>query len=124
MKIPPELIPIIEEMLYEFMDNRLDVCLVPSQDENCAKDGGMIRVATTQNPEWYQEMCFEFPRPGRGGRKKKPRTIVKRIETIKLINRLIKLRKSESKYAPYVIWEAERRLESYSPNIDLKVAPF
>lgn len=118
MLVTSELIPILEEILYEFMDSKPEVCLIPSKIESCAKDGGMIRVATIQNPGWYKNMCLDFPRPGRGGKKKNPRTIIKRKETIRLIERLVKHKNSKSKYASYVTGEALRRFEIYSGNIE------
>lgn len=116
MKINPELIPILEEILFEFMGSKPEICLVPSNDENCAKDGGMIRVPTTVNPEWYQRMCKDFPPVNWKQYKKfrkKQRTIVKRKDTVKNIKLLIKNLESSSKYAPYIIDEAQHRLELY-----------
>ena len=89
MKVNPELVEILEEILFEFMGSKPEICLVPSGDPNIASDGGMIRVPTTVNPEWYQRMCKDFPRPSQPSNpvafKKKPRTIVKRKDTIKNI---------------------------------------
>lgn len=112
-----ELLPIIEEMLSEFMESKPDTIKVPSNTH----EGSWNRVTTTFNPEWYRGMCSDFPRGydrhnKKGPNKKKPRTIVKRKETIFLMERLIKNKKSESKYASYIIGEAERRLEIYSGN--------
>jgi hypothetical protein len=81
-------------------------------------EGSFNLVPTVTNPEWYRKMCGDFPRPGRGGQKKKPRTIVKRRHTLEVFHLLLKNRKSESKYASYIIDEAQRRLESYSPGED------
>lgn len=114
MRIDSQLVPFLEEMLYEFQDSRLEVCLVPSNDPETAADGGKTRACTGQNPLWYQRMCKEFPpvnwkqyRPGR----KKQRTIVKRRDTINNIRCLIKNLRSSSKYAPYIVDEAQHRLE-------------
>jgi len=113
----PELSPIIEEMLFEFMGSKPEICLIPSKDENCAKDGGMIRVATIVNPKWYQEMCADFPPvnwKNYNPHRKKQRTIVKRKDIVALMERILKNGESSSKYASYIIGEAERRLEIYS----------
>lgn len=120
MKVKTELVPILEEILFEFQTSKPEICLIPSKNESCAKDGGMIRVATISNPQWYRRMCSCFPRSGSGGRKKNPRTIVKRKGTEKNIKLLIKNLKSSSKYAPYIISEAQYRLELYQRVGDIK----
>lgn len=117
MKVDPELIPIIEEMLFEFMASKPDTIKVPSRTH----EGSWNRITTTFNPEWYRGMCSDFLRGydkhnRKGPNKKKPRTIVKRKETVLLMNRLIKNIESKSKYASYILGEAERRLEIYSGN--------
>lgn len=117
MKVDPELIPIIEEMLFEFMGSKPDTIKVPSRTH----EGSWNRITTTFNPEWYRGMCSDFPRGygkhnRKGPNKKKPRTIVKRKEAIILMERLIRNMESKSKYASYVLGEAERRLEIYSGN--------
>lgn len=115
MKINPKLIPIIEEILSEFMESKPDTIKVPSKTH----EGSWNRITTTFNPEWYRDMCKDFPRGydkhnRKGPNKKKPRTIVKRKETILLMERLIKNMESKSKYTSYIAGEAERRLEAYS----------
>lgn len=128
MKVDPDLIQIIEEMLYEFETNKPEVCLVPSQDENCAEYGGMIRVATTQNPEWYRNMCGDFPRPVQPSQPREKsenkRTVIKRKDTVSIFNRLLEYGGSKSKYAGYIIGEAQRRLESYSHKPEKSEVPF
>ena len=110
-QINPDLIPVIEEMLYEFIESKPETYLVPSRHEDCAKDGGMIRAAMVRNPEWYRNMCADFIRPPKIKRrlKKHPRTRVKRKHTIAVIELIIKNGGSTSKYAPYIIEEAKRR---------------
>ena len=115
MKVDPELITIIEEMLFEFMGSKPDTIKVPSRTHK----GSWNRITTTFNPEWYRGMCSDFPRGydkhnRKGPNKKKPRTIVKRKETIFLMERLIRNMESKSKYASYIVGEAERRFEIYS----------
>lgn len=112
--ITQDLIPILEEMLYELSTNRLETCLVPSRIESYRDSGGMIRVSTSNNPKWYKDLCDLFPdsRP-KGRNKKKPRTIVKRKHILKLLDCLIRNHKSPSKYAHHIIDEAKRRNEFY-----------
>jgi hypothetical protein len=115
LTVNTELIPFLEEMMYEFMDQKLEVCLIPPKEQEWEDRGTMHRVATSVNPEWYQKMCAEFPRPVQPSQPVekgiKKRTIVKRRDTVKLFERLLKYLKSKSKYAPYLIDEAQRRLE-------------
>ena len=115
--INENLIPFIKEMLYELEENRLKVCLVPSEDEQCAKDGGMIRAATSINPVWYQELCAMYPpmnwKKGNGFNKKKKRTILKRYNILQILRRMIKYKKSKSMHAEYLLDIAKDRKESY-----------
>lgn len=82
-----------DEMEYR----RLEVILIPSKNHECAIRGGCIRVAINTNPEWYQELCSSYPRPDC---KKwyKTRTIIKRANIIKLLDRLLAGQKINSKY--------------------------
>lgn len=111
LTINTELIPFLEEMMYEFIDQRLEVVKIRSQTH----EGSFNRAVSGINPEWYQRMCADFPRPIQPSQPRekriKKRTIVKRKDTIKLFNRLIKFCKSKSKYAPYLVDEAQRRLD-------------
>ena len=56
MKIPEYLIQYLDEMLYELYTERLEVCLIPSTDKECAANGGMIRACCNSNPDWYQNL--------------------------------------------------------------------
>lgn len=69
-------------MLQELLDHRLESCVLPS------KFGGYYRVLISQNCEWYQELCrrHEYPRK----RYPKPRTMIRRRETIAALRRMIK----------------------------------
>ena len=49
-----------ERMLSELEGSRLEVCLIPSRDPDCAMRGGMIRAVQESNPEWYQDFCAQF----------------------------------------------------------------
>ncbi len=109
--LTPELADTIEEMMWELMDNKPQTDKIRSPTH----EGSFNRVPTVTNPEWYQKMCAAFPRPDRGGQKKKPRTVVKRRHILEVFRVLLKNGKSKSKYAGYITDEAQRRLESYSP---------
>lgn len=120
--ITDDQIPILEEILWEFEGSSPEVCLIPSKDEACAKDGGMIRVATISNPEWYKKMCADFPRKAQPSQLREKRfnkrTIIKRIGTARIIRTLIKYRESKSKYAPYIIDEMDRRIEMHEDQFE------
>ena len=112
MKVRHELIPYIEEMLFEFMESKPIVDLVPSKNvERFERNGCMVRVATVQNPSWYKEMCLLYmeQRPNR----KKEQTIIKRNYTIKIIEVMIKNKRTMSKYAHHILIEANRRYRQF-----------
>ena len=52
------------------------------------RNGGYIRVPKSTNAEWYQRLCRQWERPTK--RYPKPRTIIKRCDTIKALGRIIK----------------------------------
>ena len=94
--------PLTEVYDYMWMEleaNKLEVILVPSQIPDCAKDGGKIRVAVSQNVEWYRELCSDYPVPSK---RNKPRTTVKRQEVIRVLARLASGKKTRSKYKDYL----------------------
>lgn len=112
--INDNLIPVLDEMLYELSEQRLEVCLIPSQKPEIADNGGMIRAVTGQNPLWYKELCEAYPctrikkrNPRRDG------TRIKRPDTLNILKWMIKNKKSRSLYAPFIKDVAEGRLESY-----------
>lgn len=67
------------ELAAELEASRLSVCKVPSRN-------GYVRVAVTRNPEWYQWLCGTWKRPRR--RYPKPRTIIRRPDTLRTLRRL------------------------------------
>lgn len=71
-------------MLQELIDHRLESCTLPSKFGS----GRRYRVLVSCNCEWYQELCrrHEYPRK----RYPKPRTIIRRRETIAALKRMIR----------------------------------
>ena len=68
------------EMAAEFAAQKLEVCKLPT-------DGGYIRVVVCPSPVWYQKLCrkHEFQRRRRY---KKARTIIKRCDTLRTLQRI------------------------------------
>lgn len=73
------------ELLQELEHMRLVVLKWRSGD-------GWVRGPISQNPPWYQNLCRQHER----GRKRypKPRTIIKRINTVKALRRVIQGRQN------------------------------
>lgn len=90
---------VYEYMWMELDANRLEVILAPSQIPECAADGGKIRVAVSNNIEWYRELCANYPV---SSSRKKPRTTVKRQEVTRVLSRLANGKKTSSKYKNYL----------------------
>lgn len=76
-------------MLSELESNGLEVCKIPSKREDSSGRlvGGYIRVVVSVNCEWYRRFCASFVRAR--GRSPKPRTIIKRRDTIRTLKRMI-----------------------------------
>ena len=115
----PEMAPYIEEMLLDLSEEYLDVCLIPSRVESVAKDGGMIRVVCNRNPLWYRQLCSHFPKT-RQRRRKKPQTSIRKEDIVAVAYNLLKNGHSKSKYASFIVDEAQRRLEL----MESKLIPF
>ena len=97
----------LKDLLAELRRNKLKVERVKSE-----KNGGWFRSATAKNPVWYSELCSMYPvvvEPRGGWVKKKPRTIIKRQAILGLLERLIRRRRSTSKYAEYLLDVARER---------------
>ena len=101
MKQFTELKDMFKYMYYDLLSNRLDVVLVPSKYPAIAADGGCIRVAVTRNPTWYQSFCLRYKRNPLSKRKK-PRTIIKRRETLSLLEGLMEGKDMKSKYLDHL----------------------
>lgn len=53
------------------------------------RDGGYIRVPVTQNPEWYRALCSAHKRYRLNRKWRRPRTIIKRCNTLKALDRMM-----------------------------------
>ena len=114
MVIDNDLIPLLDEMYFELSSERLEVCLIPSKQEGCAKDGGMIRAVCAQNPEWYQKLCFNYPCTRTKKRSnRKDHTRIKRRNVLQLLERMVRNKKSNSMYAGDLLEVAKTRKELY-----------
>lgn len=69
-----------KHMLEELEAGWLEVCKVPS------REGGYIRVPVSVIAEWYSRFCRRYM--GRRRKYPKPRTIIKRRDTIKALKHL------------------------------------
>ena len=83
--------------LIDLESHRLTVALAPLRWG--ANPGGMRRVCVDQNPRWYRELCARYA-VHRG--KKHPSTRVKRIGTLRVLNRMTAGLCTRSKYAPEI----------------------
>lgn len=119
MKVPDDLALYLDMMIQDMEENRLEVCLVPSRDDSCAQDGGMIRAACGVNPKWYSDLCRMYPRAGTEHRKH-PRTIIKRRNVLCTLRTMRDKGRTCSKYAEYLIKVAEE----YRDLFDTPLKPF
>jgi len=101
IKIDETLIPYLGDMLTELCECKLEVCLIPSQNDSTREDGGMIRVCIGKNPEWYSNLCSSYIRKSK--KIKKQRTIIKRKNVIELLEHMIRNGYSKSKYCDYLV---------------------
>lgn len=80
-----------ESMYYDLIINRLDVTLVPSINPDRAANGCCSRVVVSRNPKWYREFCGKYL-------DKRKKTIIKRKDIIRILDRLRKGNTSVSMY--------------------------
>lgn len=107
-----ELAQFIEEMIDDFATDFHEVCLVFNKDENKEQDGRHIRAASNRNPWWYREICKAFPKR-KQAKRKKPQSSVTKADVLNVMKTIMQKGKSESKYAPFIIEEAQRRHDAY-----------
>jgi len=90
-------------MYYDLLSNQLDVCLVPSTTHR-ARNGCCCRAVVSKNPKWYRDFCraYEYD-----VRKKKPKTVIKRANTLRALKALSGGRKSKHKYVEHLTEIAE-----------------
>ena len=111
MKVPKNLIPILDEMYYELSTEQLEVCLVPEYQHDDDMSGRMIRAVTGQNPDWYKELCARYPSTRK--RRKRDDTKIKRAYTLVLLERMMRRGKSMSMYVEDLLEVAREREELY-----------
>jgi len=70
-------------------EHRLTVELIPSQDDDCALRGGMIRAIMDRNPEWYRELCARYPRESRRRANPRPDTVIDRKRIVQALRGLL-----------------------------------
>ena len=80
-----------EQMLMELAEQRLEVVLIPSLLPDVAERGGMIRAAVNRNPQWYQQLCSQYPpqrtKPRRGKRGERD-TAIKRRHVLRALEEI------------------------------------
>lgn len=109
MVVEEELIPFLDEMYMDLSTYKLEVCLIPF-----GKDGRCIRAAHSQNVDWYRKFCENYPCTRI--KKRNPRkdgTKIKRKDTLKILERMIRNKKSKSKYALDLLQIAEDTKKLY-----------
>lgn len=113
-EINEDLIPLIDEMLMELSTEKLEVCLVPGNVSEAVDDGKMIRVAVSQNPKWYRDLCESYPCTRYKKRSdRKDYTKIKRQGVILVLENMIKNKKSKSMYAQFLLDYAKDRKKLY-----------
>lgn len=103
----PDLRDYLLELHAELQQCRLVVELIPSQDPDCAAQGGRIRVAVEHNPEWYQHFCSLYLSTRRRKNQCEPDTRIKRAHTLRLLQRLAAGLPCRSVYAEDLLSYAE-----------------
>ena len=105
----PEEISELEQMLNELRTNHLEVGFLPL-DFGLHRGEKIQRYAAEENVDWYKTLCRCYPRPNQSRWRRKPRTSIKRQYIIKMLQRMIKHGRSRSKYAEFLLGEAQERL--------------
>lgn len=101
--VPFHLQSLAGQMLEELQIERLNVCKVRSQD-------GFIRVAVAQNPPWYQRLCADYV--GTRRRFPRPRTIIKRKDTLRTLSQLANGDRRETLYQERLIEVLSREFDN------------
>lgn len=93
-------------VLEDMQEQRLQVVLIPAPEPQHPTH--MVRNAITQNPEWYRELCKTYETHRTCPRKRKhPDTRLKRRNIIRILERLISVGSSSSKYTEDLLKIAE-----------------
>lgn len=119
VEVPEHVTHLLDEMLFELTEQRLEVCLIP------APYGGeyrMVRAVCSMNPDWYRDLCQKFPCTRIKARsKKKDYTKIKRTNIISVLTVMVREKKSYSKYAEdliqvamdrYIVFQQLEKLET------------
>lgn len=114
MVVPTDLVPLLEEMLYELMENRLEVQLVPGTVEEKNQDGCLTRAVTSCNVDWYKELCNQY-HTNRTNKRKHTRwdTKIKRKYIENVLKVMINKGVSNSMYADDLLTVAKDRFTLY-----------
>jgi hypothetical protein len=93
------------EMLEELRSLKLEVCKIQT-------DSGYIRCVVCPNPKWYSGLCQQWTKL-RGNRKwRRPRTIIKRVDTLKALKRIASNGLDSTEYSRRLLPFIQRRIES------------
>lgn len=92
-------------MLHSLRRERLAVGLAEAPEaRHC---GHLVRVVNGQNPEWYRELCEQYPSYRKHQREKHSQTRISRKRIIKALECLVKGKGSKSWYVRDLISAAE-----------------
>ncbi len=75
------MVEVFQNLLYELEGQRLIICKIPTTR------GSYIRVVVSTNAFWYQRFCADYMSTRK--RHPRPRTFIKRRETIAALKRMI-----------------------------------
>lgn len=124
MKVPENLIPYLQEMLYDLKGNNLVVEKAKDTSEKRERNGCGIRAVRYRNISWYRELCEQNPKPPyrvdakvkkRIKRKfrAKPQTNLKKNDIINILNWMIQNKKSKSQHADFLLHTAKKYKKWY-----------
>jgi len=94
-------------MYQDLQSNQLSCTLIPAPEVKHV--GHQIRVSESQNPQWYQDICSQYPDMSH----RRCSTVVRRADIKKYLKQLIDRGWSVSKYAADLIEIADRLEEEY-----------
>lgn len=94
-------------MLEELTASRLHVVKIRT-------DRGFVRVPVSSNAEWYRSFCRQYKSARRNKRYKKPRTIIKRCDTI---THLMKIMRCDQRRLGLYHERLLQAIEDYSKQI-------
>ena len=97
---------IAAELLQELRHSRLVVIKFRTAE------GGYNRASISQNPPWYQSLCSREMRGRR--RYPRPRTIIKRVDTIKALEKIARGRPVDGVYMERLIAVVDQEIEARS----------